>query len=35
VANGIDPQGDVVGFFSTPDGHIRSYFLLNPRMGRD
>ena len=27
VANGIDPQGNVVGFYATPDGHTHGYFL--------
>jgi hypothetical protein len=26
-ANGIDPQGDVVGRYVTPDGHTHGYFL--------
>jgi hypothetical protein len=27
VANGIDPEGNVVGFYGTPDGHTHGYLL--------
>lgn len=34
IANGNDSEDNVVGFFSSSDGRIRSYFRLNPTGGQ-